>query len=105
MRYLCPFSCVSAATAPTIGRVRRQPELRMDVGGRFDLHAMEIDSLVNGDDAIGVDAVADEHLADGIRRGDEAIDLVILPAREGVPFQVECDTPGRDEHRDISRSS
>ena len=81
------------------GRVRRQPELRVDVRRRLRLHAMEIDAFVNGDDAVGVDAVADEHLVDGIRRGDEAIDLVILPARERVPLQVERDAARRDEAR------
>ena len=63
---------------------------------------MKIDALVDGDDPVGVDAVADEHLADGIRRRDEAIDLVILPAREGVPLQVERDAARGDEARAFS---
>ena len=97
MRYLCPFSCVSARDGADDGRVRRQPELRVNVRRRLGLHAMEIDAFVDRDDRVGVDAVADQHLVDGIRRGDEAVDLVILPARERVPLQVERDAARGDE--------
>jgi hypothetical protein len=62
------------------GRARRQPELSVNVCGGLDLHAMQIDPFVHGDDAIAIDAIADEHGANRVGRGDEAVDLVILPA-------------------------
>ena len=45
-------------------RLRRQPELGMNVRRGLSLHAMEIDPFVDGDDPIGIDPIADQHVLD-----------------------------------------
>jgi hypothetical protein len=41
--------------------------------------------------------------ADGRRRGDEQLDLAVLPARERVLLQVEVDAPRRHQARTAAR--
>ncbi len=40
-----------------------------------------------------------EHLPDRLGRGDEAVDLAVLPARERVALEVEVDAARRDQRR------
>ena len=58
--------------------------------------------FVDRDRALGGHAVGDEHLADGFGRGDEAVDLPLLPSRERVAAQVKVDAARRDE-RPVTR--
>ena len=51
------------------------------------------------DRALGGHAVGDEHLADGLRRRDEAVHLPLFPSRERVAAQVKIDAARRDERR------
>ena len=61
-------------------RVVRQPERFVDVYRRRGDGPLNVDPFVYGHDAVGPHAVADEHLADGIRSRDEAVDLPVLPS-------------------------
>ena len=45
------------------------------------------------------DAVGDEHLPDRFGRGDEAVDLTMLPSRKRVALEVKVDAPCRDQRR------
>ena len=82
----------------------RQPELGVDVDGRQPADLGDIDAVVHDDDLIGRDAVVHEDVADGVRRGDEEIDLPVLPPRERVLLQVKVDAPRRHESRPRRRA-
>src|SRR5262245_22658787 len=69
----------------------------MDIGRRFSLHAVQLDALVDSDDACAVDAVARENRIDRIRCRDKAGDLVLFRPRERVRLQMVRDAPRCDE--------
>ena len=95
MRWRWPLCGTSAATLPTTGALMRQPERLVDVDRRRRQHVLDVDAFVHGDRAIGGHAVGDEHLPDRLGRGDEAVDLPVLPSRERVAAQVEVDAARR----------
>ena len=68
---------------PTTGAVR-QPERLVHVDRRRGDHVLDVDAFVDGDRAVRRHAVGDQHLPDRFGRGDEAVDLAVLPARERV---------------------
>src|SRR5689334_17322539 len=80
-------------------RVRRQPQLGVNVQRRLGLHEADIDPFVNRDDAGRVDAVADEHLVDRLGGGNEPIDLMVLPPRKCMLFEMKGHAPRRHERR------
>ena len=76
----------------------RQPELDVDVERRQPLDLGDVDAVVHHvRPARAGNAVVDEDVANGARRGDEARHLAILPARERVAAQVEVHAPGRHQ--------
>ena len=55
-------------------------------------------------DAVGRHAVGLEHAGDHARRGDEHVDLPVLPARERVTLEMKVHAPrGDDERRGVGR--
>lgn len=82
----------------------RQPEFPMQICGSDVADAFDIDAVVHHADAVARDAVLIEHLADGVRGGDEAGDLPMFPAREGIAAEMKVDAArghqsGRGCHR------
>ena len=80
-------------------RVVRQPEGLMDVDRWRCGHVFDVDAFVDRDRPLGGHAVGDEHLADGFRRGDEAVHLPVLPSRKRIAAEVKVDAARRDERR------
>ena len=60
-------------------RLMGQPERFVHVDRRPREHVLDVDALVHRHRPIVGHAVGDEHLADRLRRGDEAVDLPVLP--------------------------
>ena len=69
----------------------RQPEFTMQICRRDAADAFDIDAVVHHADAVARDAVLIEHLADGVRGGNEAGDLPMLPSREGIAAEMKVD--------------
>src|SRR5262249_13341459 len=46
-----------------------------------------------------------QHLADGLGRGDEAVDLAVFPARKRILLEMKIDASGGDEGLDAQRLS
>jgi len=84
------------------GAAVRQRERGVQVDRRGGSDGVHVDAFVNGHDPLRRHAVADQHLANGIGCRDEAIDLAVLPAREGIALEVKIDAPRRDERRRAS---
>ena len=80
-----------------------QPKRRSGVHHWLVVDPAEIDAVVHGHDPIGRDAVGDEHLPNDIRRGNEHVDLSVLPPRECVPLEMKVDPARRDEQRQRRR--
>ena len=69
----------------------------MDVGHRLRLNAVDVDAFIHRHDFRCGDVVAQQDLMNGVRCGDEAVHLVILPPRKCVRLEVKGDASGRDE--------
>ena len=80
-------------------RMMRQPERFVNVDRRRGVDVIDVDAFVHRDRSVGRHAVADQHLPDGVRRGDEAVDLPVLPARKRIRLEMEVDAPRGDERR------
>ena len=65
-------------------RVMRQPERLVHVDRRRREDVLDVDAFVHRDRPLRGHAVGDQHLADRFGRGDEAVDLPMLPSRERV---------------------
>ena len=78
-------------------RLMRKPERLVHVHRRRRDDVLDVDPFVDGDGLCGRHAVGHEHLADGVRGGDEAVDLPVLPARERVAFEMKIDAARRDQ--------
>ena len=81
------------------GCMMRQPENLVYVDSRSGGDVIDVNPFVNGDRAFGGHAICDEHPADCLGGGDEAIHLPMLPARERVAVHVKVDAPRRHERR------
>ena len=79
-------------------RVMRQPQRFVHVDGGRRGNVRDIDALVHRHRAIGRHAVGDQHAPDRLGRGDEAIDLPVLPSRQRVVLQMKVD-PSRGYER------
>jgi len=60
---------------------------------------LDVDPLMDGCRARGGHAVGDEHLSDGFRRRNEAVDLALFPARQRVAAEVKVDPARGNECR------
>ncbi len=78
-------------------RLMGEEQLFVQVDGRRRRHTLEVDAFVNGHRPRRRHAVGHEHLSNRFRRADEAVDLPVLPARQGTVAQVEVDAARRDE--------
>ena len=74
-------------------RVVREAEGRMRVDLRDLVDLRDVDALVHDRDPIRCDAVLRDHVGDQRRGADPDVDLVVLPAREGVALQMEVHAP------------
>ena len=80
-------------------RLMGQPEGLVHVDRRRREHVLDVDAFVNRDRPLAGNAVGDQHLPDRFRRGDEAVDLAMFPARERIAVQMKVDAPRRDQRR------
>ncbi len=94
-----PFVADQRADVDDHRRAARQPVLGVDVDGGQPVDAIDVDSVVNHDDAGSIDAVVDEDVADRAGRGDESVHLPVLPLREGMALQVKVDAARGDQLR------
>ena len=84
-------------------RSMRQPQRFVHVHGGAATNVGDVDALVHRHRAIGRHAIGQQHLSDRIGRGDEAIDLAVLPSGQRVVLQMKVDPPGGHERWRRSR--
>ena len=68
------------ADIPDHRRVMRKKESFVNVDGRRGQHMLDVDALVDRHDIRLGNTVGDQHRADRVRRGNEAVDLPMFPS-------------------------
>ena len=74
---------------------RKNVSCRFTGGAACDV--CQVDAFVDRHRLIGRHAVLEQHAADGVGRGDETVDLPVLPARERVRLEVKIHAPRCDD--------
>ena len=93
----------SAPTFTATGAPRGSQVLGVNVDGWQILDPLDVDPVVNDDDAGGIDAIVDEDVANGAGRGDESLHLPVLPLRERMPLEVKVHAARSDQRRSWCR--
>ncbi len=94
-----PLCAASAATLPTSGApVGSQNAACASTAGCLSMNG-DVDAVMDDLDASRLDAVALEHVRNQSRRGDEYIDMPVLPLRERVLLQVKIHATRGDDER------
>ena len=86
-----PYTFDVAGQEYRVGYVPGDSDSGMRVDGGLPIDRRDIDAIVHDFDAIGRDPVTLEDRLNQCRRGDEHVDVAVLPARERVLLEMEVD--------------